>query len=63
MPYYAKVTLNACKAYPEWIKDKKTKLPVVAGDDDLAAAEAAAIIAMSDPNDIPTDGVDDEEKH
>ncbi|CAF4602258.1 unnamed protein product [Rotaria sp. Silwood1] len=42
VPLYAKLTHNACIAYPAWIKDKNTKLPNVTEDD----IDEAAIIAM-----------------
>jgi hypothetical protein len=39
------MTHNACKAYPEWIKDKKSKLPNVTEDD---IDSAAAMITTND---------------
>ena len=55
MPYYAKVTLNACKLYPDWIKDKKTKVPTVVIEDDAAAAEVAAMQSITDPAETQAD--------
>ncbi|CAF0765620.1 unnamed protein product [Rotaria sp. Silwood1] len=54
IPYYAKLTHNACKNYPQWIQDKKMVLPNVIEDDidSAAAAAAAAAAAMI----VPTDG-------
>jgi hypothetical protein len=46
------MTHNACKAYPEWIKDKKSKLPNVTEDDIDSAAAAAAVAAMITTNDL-----------
>ncbi len=43
------MTHNACIAYPEWIKDKKIKLPTIADDElDNAAAAAAAMISADE---------------
>lgn len=51
------MTHNACLAYPEWLKDKKTNLFNVKEDDELDK-EAAVAAAM-----VPTEelaGNDDE---
>lgn len=39
---YAKLTHNACLAYPEWIKNKKAKLPKII-DDEIKSMTAAAM--------------------
>lgn len=59
IPIYAKLTHNACKAYPGWIKDKKTLISNVLEDDiDSAAATAAAVAVI-----MPASGtVDNEEE-
>jgi len=49
------MTHNACITYPEWIKDKKIKLPTIT-DDELDNAAAAAAVAM-----ISTDELEDNE--
>jgi len=41
------MTHNACKAYPQWIKDKKSKLPNVT-EDDIDSAAVAAMITTND---------------
>jgi hypothetical protein len=51
------MTHNACIAYPEWIKDKKIKLPTIA-DDELDNAAAAAAAAMISADEL----VDEQEK-
>lgn len=50
MPYYAKVTLNACKAYPAWLKDKKTTLPAVTDvePDNGTASASSALMESTD---------------
>jgi len=45
---YAKLTHNACVAYPEWIKDKKAKLPNIIDDEIKNAAAAAAAISQDE---------------
>ncbi|CAF4614084.1 unnamed protein product [Rotaria sp. Silwood1] len=52
IPYYAKLTHNACNNYPQWIQDKKMVLPNVIEDDIDSAAAAAAAAAMI----VPTEG-------
>ena len=40
------MTHNACIAYPEWVKDKKIKLPTIT-DEEINNAEAAAAAMIS----------------
>ncbi|CAF2862395.1 unnamed protein product [Rotaria sp. Silwood2] len=63
IPFYAKLTHNACKNYPQWIKDKKMVLPNVVEDDidSAAAAAAAAIIVPADDVAGNDDNEDEEE--
>lgn len=42
------MTHNACVAYPNWIKDKTTKVPNVTDDEINEAAALAAITAGND---------------
>ncbi|CAF3710575.1 unnamed protein product [Rotaria socialis] len=62
IPLYAKLTHNACKTYPQWIKDKKIIVPNVIEDDADSAAEetaaAAAAAAMISPEDSVADNDD-----
>ncbi|CAF2326459.1 unnamed protein product [Rotaria sp. Silwood2] len=64
IPFYAKLTHNACKNYPQWIKDKKMVLPNVVEDDidSAAAAAAAAIIVPADDVAGNDDNEDEEEQ-
>lgn len=48
VPVYTKMTHNACVAYPNWIKDKTTKVPNVTDDEINEAAALAAITAGND---------------
>ncbi|CAF2700428.1 unnamed protein product [Rotaria sp. Silwood2] len=62
IPFYAKLTHNACKNYPQWIKDKKMVLPNVVEDDiDSAAAAAAAAIIVPADDVAGNDDNEDEE--
>ncbi|CAF4396438.1 unnamed protein product, partial [Adineta steineri] len=51
VPIYAKLTHNACLSYPNWIKDKQTKLPDVTENDIDSAAESGAAILTTNDND------------
>ncbi|CAF0742283.1 unnamed protein product [Rotaria sordida] len=62
IPYYAKLTHNACKNYPQWIKDKKIVLPNVVEDDIDNSAAAAAAAAMIMPTDDVTGNDDNEDE-
>ncbi len=63
IPIYAKLTHNACKAYPEWIKDKKTVLTnILENDIDSAAATAAAAAVIMPANGEIDNNEDDEEE-
>lgn len=61
---YAKLTHNACKTYPQWIKDKKTVVPNVIEDmENEAAAAAAALIPPTDSTaDNDNNQVDENQK-
>ncbi|CAF3641366.1 unnamed protein product [Adineta steineri] len=50
VPIYAKLTHNACLSYPNWIKDKQTKLPDVTENDIDSSAESAAAILTTNDN-------------
>ncbi len=63
IPTYAKLTHNACKAYPEWIKDGKTVLSNVLEDDiDSAAATAAAAAVIMPENGAVDNGNEEEDE-
>lgn len=60
---YAKLTHNACKTYPQWIKDKKTVVPNVIEDMENEAAAAAALIPPTDSTaDNDNNQVDENQK-
>ncbi|CAF2066638.1 unnamed protein product [Rotaria magnacalcarata] len=65
IPLYAKLTHNACKTYPQWIKDKNIIVPNVIEDDaDSAAAETAAAAAAASAIISPEDSVvDNDDSH
>ena len=48
VPYYAKVIHNACLAYPDWIKNKQTKVAQVTDEDITSAATTVAEPADDD---------------
>ncbi|CAF3497462.1 unnamed protein product [Rotaria socialis] len=59
VPMYSKLTHNACIAYPNWIKDKTTKVPTVA-EDEIDETAAAAMITVE--NDLVNNDDDDDDE-
>ena len=46
VPYYARVTQNACKGYADWIKTKKVPTPIVV--DEEAEKNAIALLESNE---------------
>lgn len=64
IPIYAKLIHNAYKAYPEWLKDKKTIISNVLEDDidSAAATAAAAAVIMPASGTVDNEDQDDDDE-